>query len=199
MSTVFRRVIVCSCGLGLWMVSLPAVSKAAVLYSTGFEAPTFAAGSQLLGQDNWSTAIPPFLSPSAAVIATVTPKSGSQDLQVKGSNLVSDSTDLAPLDGVGSYRYPLNYTAHGGVVQLEVDTMLQTSQAKTTNDFWSQTLAARSGDGENLAEFGLSSDGVVEAYGSDSSTGDAPVFKSPINFNQWYHLTMDLNFGAHTA
>ena len=41
--------------VSLFSAALPSAS-AATIYSTGFENPPFANGSQLLGQDGWSTA-----------------------------------------------------------------------------------------------------------------------------------------------
>ena len=61
---------------GLAVLGSASAASADVVYSTGFEDPPFAASSQLLGQDGWSLAVPPFLNPSAATITNAVAHTG---------------------------------------------------------------------------------------------------------------------------
>ena len=96
-----------------------------------------------------------------------------------GGDLVSSEGITAPYDAVGSYRRPLNYTVSPGkpIVVIEADLLLETDQPATDEDFFSLTIAARSGDGETLGEMGLSSSGYAEAYGFNADPGAPPAFR----------------------
>ena len=181
--------------------SLGAASSAHAdtLYLTNFERPTFQAGDQLLGLDGWSTAIPPFLNPQAAVITNV--NRGSQSVEVWGGDLVGSGGITAPYDAVGSYRRPLDYTVSGNkqLVRIDANLLLETNKPKTPGEFFSLTIAARSGDGETLGEVGLSSEGIVEAFSFNPIPGTAPTFTKGIQFNKWYHITMFLDFANRTT
>ena len=111
----FRHVIILALAFVVVTTSL-GVAKTAqadnlTLYATGFERPTFHAGDQLLGLDGWSTAIPPFLNPEAAIITNAAAKSGRQSVQVRGADLNSSPIDTVtqelitnPYEAVGSYQ-----------------------------------------------------------------------------------------------
>src|SRR5881628_1031821 len=70
------------------------------VYTTRFEAPSFVAGSPLVGQDDWVGVsilpLPPSLppcqvdccSPNAPVISTAKPRQGKQSVLVSGEDLV---------------------------------------------------------------------------------------------------------------
>jgi hypothetical protein len=177
------------------------------IYSTGFEAPPFAAGAPLLGTDGWSLAIPPFLNPSAAVITDAVKKSGKQSADVWGGDLVSAPRDddgmplTAPYDAVGSYRHPVNYsvTAKKPIIVVEADLLLDTEEPTTEDDFFSLTIAARSGDGETLGEMGLSSAGSVDVYGFDAAAGDPTLISKPTEVNPWHRLSIVMDFSSATT
>lgn len=171
------------------------------VYSTGFERPTFIDGFPLLGTDGWSTAIPPFLNPAAALITREFKKSGKQSVEVWGGDLIGSGGITAPYDAVGSYRKPLDYTvtAKKPVVRLEVDMLLEAYQPATVDDFFTMTLAARSGDGETLGELGLSSAGQAVAYASNAAPGDEPAFTAPIRLNRWQKLKIELDYSGATT
>jgi len=168
------------------------------LYSTSFEQPTFQDGDQLLGLDGWSTAIPPFLNPQAAIVTNLKARDGEQSMEVHGEHLFGSEGITAPYDAVGSYRKPLNYSVSPAkfTVIVEADLLLETNQPATPGEFFSLTIAARSGNGKTVGEIGLSSAGIVEAFAFDSPPGASPVFSQTILFNQWYHITMLLDYAG---
>ncbi len=177
------------------------------LYSTSFEQPTFHDGDQLLGLDGWSTAIPSFLNPAAAKITGVAASNRKQSIEVRGGTLNRsidpDTNELVtfPYDAVGSYRRPLGYeiSAKQSRVHVDADLLLETNQPATPGEFFSLTIAARSGDSETLGEVGLSSQGIVEAFPFNSAGGATPAFVEPILFNQWYHISILLDYENRTT
>ena len=171
------------------------------LYATGFERPTFQAGDQLLGLDGWSTAIPPFLNPQAAIITRDAARRSRQSVEVLGGDLIGSGGITAPYDAIGSYRRPLDHTLSldKRLARVDADLLLETDEPKTPGEFFSLTIAARSGNGETLGEVGLSSDGKVEAFGFNVAPGTGRVFTKPIRFNKWYHITMLLDFANRTT
>ena len=171
-------------------------ASATTLYSTGFEDPPFAAGSQLLGQDGWSTAIPPFLNPSAATITNTLASGGLQSVRVRGADLV-DAPEVDPYAAVGSYRRPLGYDASGAesTVRIRSDVRLN-GPTLGTGDFFAANIAARIGDGF-AGELSLSSDGRV--YGYTGTGVDVPIFISGlISLNAWHTLGIDVDFAGNT-
>jgi hypothetical protein len=166
--------------------------------SSSFEAQPFAAGGLLLGVDGWSTAIPPFLNPEAATITRADSSTGRQSVEVWGGDMIGSEGITAPYDAVGSYRRPLDHevTPLKPIVVMEADLLLETDEAATEEDFFSMTIAARSGDGETLGEIGLSSSGLAVAYGFNAPPGSTPLFDAPIEFNQWHHVSIVMDFAG---
>jgi hypothetical protein len=185
-------------------ITLPAhaddANKKNIYDSKGFEPKPFKAGSQLLGLDGWSTAIPPFLNPAAATITNAASRNGRQSVEVWGGNLLGSGGITAPYDAVGSYRLPLNYTVSNrkSVVVVEADLLLETDQPVTDDDFFSMTLAARSGNGETLGEIGLSSSGFADAYGFNAAPGATPAFSVPIELNEWHQVGIVIDYSSST-
>ncbi len=185
----------------------PSRSDAADGYATGFEAPTFANGSQLLGQDGWSTAIPPFLNAPAAKVTNEQALSGTQSLRVKGSDLMDTSsfTDpstgsafpaetTAPYAAVGSYRYPLpidTSASSNKIIQLRTDVRVDGSVTPDARRF-AGSLAARSANDGGYAEIELASNGTVTLFTSQSGN---PVQTSPLSLNTWHQLGIDVDYG----
>ena len=200
----FRSVVVIAF-VGVTAASLGMVKTAQAdnltLYSTSFEQPTFSAGAQLLGIDGWSLAIPPFLNPAAAKITVAAASNRKQSVEIRGGDLIGSAGITAPYDAVGSYRKPLGQeiSANQSRVHVDADLLLETSQPPTPGEFFSLTIAARSGDGETLGEVGLSSEGIVEAFPFNVVPGAAPAFVEPILFNQWYHISMLLDYENRTT
>jgi tetratricopeptide (TPR) repeat protein len=104
-------------------------------------------------------------------------------------DLIGSGGITLPYDAVGSYRRPLNNQVipADGIVQVQADLLLETNQAPTPGEFFSLTIAARSGNGETYGEIGLSSQGIVEGFPFNSVGGGPPAVKGPIVANQWYH------------
>ena len=188
--------------LGL-ALAVPRSYAAQTLYQTGFERPIFHDGDLLVGLDGWTGAVPPppfSLNPQAARITADEASRGSQSVEVHGEDLVASGGNTPPYDAVGSYRRPLNYTVSPNtVVRMEADLLLDTDQPKTEGEFFSLTVAARSGDGETLGEIGLSSAGIVEAFGFDVPPGSSPAFTKHLSLNQWHHVTMRLDYAHRTT
>ena len=209
----FRHVIVLALVFVVVTASLGVTKTvhADTLYTTGFERPTFHSGDQLLGLDGWSTAIPPFLNPEAAIITNAAAKSGRQSVEVRGADLNSSPIDsdtneqiTNPYDAVGSYRKPLNnYMVSGNknLVRVDADLQLKTTQAETDDDFFGITITLRDGDGIALGEVGLFSNKKVQAYGITKVVGEVtpPLFTRKIRFNKWYHITMLLDLANDTT
>lgn len=171
----------------------------AIVYSTGFENPPLIAGSQLLGQDGWSTAIPPFLNPSAATITSSLAASGTQSVVVLGSSLQSSGGITAPYDAVGSYRRPVNFDAAAAgqpLVRVRAVVRLDgpVSPAGTNFDYVAASVAARGVEGA-LGELELTSDGRVYAYtGNAVADRSQSLFSAPITLGAWHTLTIDIDF-----
>jgi hypothetical protein len=82
---------------------------------------------------------------------------------------------------------------------MEADLLLDGPQPKTEGEFFSLTIAARSDNGETLGEMGLSSAGVVEAFGFDVAPGTPPAFSKNLSLNKWHHVAMLLNYQNRTT
>jgi hypothetical protein len=193
-----KRIVFTSCVV-LAAVGGGATARAATVYATGFENPPFASGSQLLGQDGWSTAIPPFLNPSGAVIATAAPASGQQHVQVSGAALQA-AAEVAPYTAIGSYRRPVDYdTAATGlrVVRVQADVRLDGPATTVGTDAAAASLAARSGSGP-VGEIEISSDGRVNAFAANVAPGAAPTFSAPVTLGAYHTLLIEVDFAADT-
>jgi hypothetical protein len=163
---------------------------AGVVYSSGFESPTFGSGDHLLGKDGWSTAIPPFLNPDVALITNGNAASGQQSVIIRAADLASSNGITDPYDAVGSYRHPLNYDATGQIVRVEVDLFL--SGPITTDRSFGASLAVRAG-GATVSEFEVFSNGTAGTFGN-VPPGSDPTEESTLSLNQWNHLTIDVDF-----
>jgi hypothetical protein len=202
----YQSILVMTIGVLAFASPKPTVAAPLDLYATCFEPPTWNAGDYLLGRDGWQdpNTLPPFLNPYAATITNTVANCRTQSVQVRGADLVSGSiygVDLSPYDAVGSYRHPLGYTMTNAlpVAQIEADLYLGTQQRPTPGEFWSLTIAARADSGETLGEVGLSSQGIFEAFAFDSPPGALPSFTRHIQFNRWYHITMQLDYANQTT
>lgn len=180
----------------LSLASLLAATRthAATLYSTGFESPGFASGSQLVGQDGW-VAGPPFLSPNAAVISTAVPQAGTQGVRVRGQDMVHADEVGPELDASGSYRRPVNYdTAAAGTSLVQITSSVRLDGPAATGDFFTANMAGRSGDG-GVGEISISSDGFV--YGYSGNFGGATLFSTPVTLGAWHALGLNINFNTN--
>lgn len=181
---------------GLASLVLGAVAApAATLYSTGFEDPPFTHGSPLLGQDGWSTAIPPFLNPTAAVVTNDLAQSGSQSLKIAGADLVA-APEVDPLAVVGSYRRPVDYDASAGLPRVLITSHVRLDGPTLgTGDFFAANIAARSGDG-GIGELSISSDGNV--YGYTGNFDGTTLVSRSITLGEWHTLGISVDFDADT-
>lgn len=204
-SRASRRSILVALAIVAGAVSLgfakPVQADNLTLYATSFEPPVFKVGDKLLGLDGWSTAIPPFLNPDAAIITGAAASNRKQSVEVYGGELIGSEGLTAPYDAVGSYRRPLGQeiVARQSRVHYDADLLLETNQPATPGEFFSMTISARSGDGETLGETGLSSQGIAVGFPFDVAPGSNPAVQAPIRFNQWYRVSMLLDYVNHTT
>jgi hypothetical protein len=207
-SRAARRGILVTLAIAAGAVSLglakPVQADNVVLYATSFEPPIFKVGDKLLGIDGWTTAIPTFLNPDAAIITAAAASNRKQSVEVWGGDLMQSIEFTAPFDAVGSYRRPIGYeiVARQSRVHYDADLLLETDQPLTPDDFFSMTIAVRSGDGKTLGEGGLSSDGVFEGYSFEDDPAPSlakVVASAPIRLNQWYRISMLLDYVNRTT
>lgn len=170
-----------------------------VVYETGFESPPFAVDSQLLGQDGWSTAIPPFLNGNAATITDDLANGGLQAARVRGSDLVSSPIDpdsgaplTDPYDAVGSYRRPVAFdSAAAGLTTVHLRTDLRLDGPGVgPAKYFSASLVAKSGDA-GYAELEIASNGLIYAY---TSQGGTLATTAPVTLNAWHTLGIDVDY-----
>ena len=180
-------------------------ARAGIIYSTGFENPPYTNGSQLSGQDGWFAPSPtnppgyPFnLNPAAAVISSTNPHTGSQSVQVRGSNLQTDANVNGATSGyynaIGSYRHAVSYLAGTGTTTVQGDVFVSGPTTANSN-FFSASVAALGTGGVGLGELAISSDGHVHAYTGDDAVPTF-LFNTPITLSQWHTLAVVDDFGA---
>jgi hypothetical protein len=191
------------------IVVLGGPARAGTIYSTGFESPTFAAGSQLSGQDGWfapSVGNPagfPFnLNPAAAIISTANPLSGTQSVQVLGSNLQADAGISGATNGyysaIGSYRHEVDYNAGpSGISTVQASIYLSGPTTAGTN-FFSASVGAIGSGGVGLGELAISSNGMVLAYTGDDLV-PAILFSASTTLGQYHTLAVVDDFAAQTS
>jgi hypothetical protein len=170
-----------------------------VVYETGFESRLFEPGVALAGLDGWVTL--PFNSTSAKITDAAS-ATGRKSVEVWGGDLESSKHfTFPPYEAVGSYRQPVNYAVlpNAPIVIVEADLLLETDKPATDDDFFTMTIAARSGDGETLGEMALSSAGSADVYGFDAAPGDPTVFSTQTELNEWHHLSLVMDFSAETT
>jgi hypothetical protein len=184
-------------------VSRPALAGV-TLYSTGFENPPFATGSQLVGQDGWTGV--DFLSLTAAIIDGSAAHTGSQGVRVRGADM-TPAVQVDPFFAVGSYRHQVDYVANGATTHVSVDVKLDgPSGHGGPTVFYGASLASRvsgpNGVGDTF-EFQLSSEGGIFGFDDNlpssalGGSGVLPPF--PSDMNHWYHMDIATDFTAKTV
>jgi hypothetical protein len=175
-----------------------------LIYQTGFEPPTFVAGTPLVGQDGWVA--PPPLSPNAAVVTGDKPRLGRQTVHVLGADLehqdfINDLTG-GYYDAIGSYRRPVNFDT-GGTKTVCVSARVRIDGPRTQegDNFFSAALSTRAETTEGTASVGemaLSSDGHVYVYSGNDSV---PTFlaNARIRVGQWCELTIVADFSTRMS
>lgn len=188
-------------GFVCWSLMLVASARAEVIYSTGFESPTFSAYSQLQGQDGWTPAgsLPPFLSTNAAVITRLNGGAGGQAVVVRGDYMTS-AAQVAPYAAVGSYRRPVDYDTNASglkIVRLSVDVMLT---GPTTVPFtgWAASLAARDSAGFTLAELEIGADGSLAGFGNQAP-GSTPLVSGSTTPGGWHKLGLEIDYNTNLS
>ncbi len=177
-----------------------------IIYSTGFEAPAFVAGSPLAGQDGWVAGagpVPLFLSDNAAIITAS--RKGGQTVSVEGADLVQqdiiNGATGGYYDAIGSYRRSVEYDTGGTqTVRISADVRLD-GRATPHSNFFSASIAAialNTGGGlEGVGELAISSDGHV--YGS-SGQDLVPEFLTSARIapGRSHNLAIEVDFAEHT-
>jgi hypothetical protein len=188
----------------LSVVSAFSPASAQILYSTGFESPSFAAGSPLAGQDGWIA--PPPLSPNAAIVTIDKPRQGKQTVHVPGEDLehqdfINEATS-GYYDAIGSYRRAVNYDSKGTqVLNVSAHVRIDGPETAAGDNFFSASVAAigldDNGDPSGVGELAISSDGHVYGY---SSQDLVPTFltSAPITPGEWHNLVVQVSFVTRT-
>jgi hypothetical protein len=179
-------------------------AAAQTIYSTGFEEPTFLAGSLLVGQDGWIA--PPPLSPNGAEIAAAIKRNrNGQTLRVEGANLdhqdfVNEATG-GYYDAIGSYRRSVEYDT-GGTQTVRISANVRLEGRRTPHgNFFSAGISAIGvddlGGASGIGELALSSDGHVYGY---SSQDLVPEFltSTHVALGKWHELAIEIDFAART-
>ncbi len=184
-----------------WSLALAASARAEVVYSTGFESPTFGAYSQLQGQDGWTPAgsLPPFLSTTAAVITRLDGGAGGQAVVVRGDYMTS-AGQVAPYDAVGSFRRTVDYDTNASglkIVRLSVDVML-TGPSTVPFTQWAASLAARDSAGFTLAELEIGPDGSLAGFGNQAP-GSTPLVSGTTTPGGWHKLGLEIDYNTNLS
>ncbi len=187
------------CMIGVLLFT--AAVRAEVIYSTGFESPSFTAYTQLQGQDGWTPAdaLPPFLSTSAAVITKLDDGLGGQALVVRGDYMTSAS-EVTPYDAVGSYRRPVNYDTNASgtrVVQLSVDVRMSGPSTISYEQF-SGAISARDSAGFTLAELEIGPDGSLAGFGNQPP-GSMPLVTGWASPEDWHTLALEIDYHTNLS
>lgn len=153
---------------GVSVFGLASGAEGAVVYSTGFEAPVFAAGD-IVGQDAWG--LNPF-SLGTGTVQSATVHSGSQALRVSGQEL-STYVDRA-----------INLPVTGQVVTIEVDFMAMDHGAGATHS----GLGVWAPGDDFVAQLSLIN--VLYTLGNTNSDTSLPG----VAYEVWHHFALTLNF-----
>jgi len=180
------------------LTELWATTSAAALevYSTGFENPPYAVGSQLQGQDGWASGNPPFLNPTAASITNATAFAGTQSLQIPGAAL-GTFAETDPYASVSPNAHVVNFDATAAglpIVKVRADVRIDGPGQLTPGTNFAASIAAVPSEGR-YSELVLSSDGVL--YGLSSFGPEALVQPIGNPLNAWHALEITIDFSAH--
>jgi hypothetical protein len=190
--------------LALPLLAALSSARGQIIYQTGFEAPTFVAGSPLAGQDGWIA--PSVFSPDAAVITTAKPRLGKQTVRVLGADLVHQNF-LGGLtggyyDAIGSYRHAVDYDTGGkGVVIVSARVRIDGPRTPKGKNFFSASIATRTtltdGSTAGTGELALSSDGNAYGY---SGNENAPTLlaHTRARLGEWHELSVVVDFASRT-
>lgn len=182
------RIVGTIAGLGLLFCAFTADS--AVLYATGFEAPTFTAGALVAGQDGWTSR---FGQP-IGTIETDLPNSGQQYLRAIFSDFPSSPDPIVD----EAFQPILNYDAIANgtpLLRLSVDARLD--GPGIADDLVNAVFEAIPSDifshGHPFGQFSISADGNLCVYGSRF---DDFLVIAGIELGRYYRLGLDLDFAA---
>lgn len=183
----------------VFAVSMATPTFALDVYSTGFENPLFTTGSQLQGQDGWSSGNPPFLNPSAATITGSAASSGLQSLQIPGTALQA-FPETAPYASVSPNARPVNFDATAAglpIVKVRADVRIDGPAGLTSGTNFAASIAAVPSEGR-YSELVLSSDGVLYALSSFGPEVVVEPIGDPLNAWHQLEITIDFTQNAYT-
>jgi hypothetical protein len=165
-------------------------ADAGVIYSTGFEAPTFTVGGLVAGQDGWTSR---FGKP-IGTIETDAPSSGQQHLRAAFSDFPQSASAVVD----EAFRPILDYDAIANgtpLLRLSVDARLD--GPLLTDDVVNAVFEAIPSDiashGLPFGQLSISANGNLYIYGSRFD--DFLVVKG-IELGHYYRLGLDLDFAA---
>lgn len=158
-------------------------SRAAIVYSTGFEAPTFTGGQPINGQDGWTSRFGSL----AGTVSTNTPFNGLQALEFQAVEL--------PLFGFGfnleTVRRFLDFdTAAAGVRGVTVAIDVRLNGPSLQDDLVEAIFSAIDPSFQDYGQMQISADGHLYIYGSQF----ADTFVGNISLNTYHRLAMSIDF-----
>ena len=170
-----------------------APSRADIVSTSGFEPPTYAAGTSLAGQDGWVDET----SASAILVTTTDPRSGPQAVQVNYGGLVD-----VPADGLfeGDTRHDFSYNAIASGNPIETVTMSVRLDGPGTNtghgthdDLLSANLVVVTDTGRGVGSMVVSSNGntYVFAHGLPAYS-----FGTATTLGVYHELSVQINFAT---
>jgi hypothetical protein len=176
------RTVLAACLLALAMLASGAAS-AAIIYATGFEAPTFTAGQPIAGQDGWTSRF----GSTAGTVATNNPASGQQVLEFRADQL--------PLFGFGfnleTVRKFLDFdTAAAGTRGVNVAVDVRLNGSSLQDDLVEAIFSAIDPSFQDYGQMQISADGHLYIYGSQF----ADVFVGNVTLDAYHRLAMRIDF-----
>jgi hypothetical protein len=171
-------------------------AQALDVYSTGFENPPFAVGSQLQGQDGWASGNPPFLNPTAATVTNGIAAAGSQSLEVPGS-VLGTFAETDPYASVAPFGRTVDFNASAAgksIVKVRADVRIDGPAGLTPGTNFAASIAAVPSEGR-YSELVLSTDGVL--YGLSSFGPEVVVESIGDPLNAWHSLEIKIDFSTN--
>jgi hypothetical protein len=188
---------IASRGRGLWLAVLLVVGGSAgpaaanFVYSTGFEAPTFAVGP-LAGVDGWQDVF----GDGGGQVTTVLPRSGSQAVVFDGGQLSDIGFGFLASRNRKAFNVPA--AAQGLVVRTQADIRLDGPSTATggdpiDDDVLSANLNVTNGVDGFLASWVVSSSGYAFAFGSFD---ESYLYQTPVPLGEYNTFGLEIDFVA---
>lgn len=158
-------------------------AHATVVYATGFEAPTFAAGQVIGGQDGWTSRF----GSNAGTVSSNNAANGSQALEFRAGDL--------PVFGFGfnleTVRKFLDFdTAAAGSRGVSVAVNVRLDGPALQDDLVEAIFSAIDPNFQDYGQMQISADGHVYIYGSQFTDS----YVGSVSLNAYHRLAMRIDF-----